>query len=105
MKHLKKFNENKETEILFKSKRNTRQTIIVKKDISGKITNIDNNSRIRFPFKIGQMLQRNVETWACNNNFLMNGKDTCLEKKIFGVRASDVPKGHEWRTIYPNKFK
>ena len=27
----------------------------------------------------------------------MDGKDTCPEKKIFGVRAKDVPQGHEWR--------
>ena len=35
----------------------------------------------------------------------MDGKDTCPEKKIFGVRAKDVPQGHEWRHIFPNKFK
>jgi hypothetical protein len=39
------------------------------------------------------------------NNFLMDGQDTCPEKKIFGVRASDVPQGHEWRHIFPHKFK
>ena len=60
---------------------------------------------VRFPFSVGQLLQRNVEVWACNNNFLMDDKDTCPEKKIFGVKPSDVPKGHEWRTIYPNKFR
>ena len=28
-----------------------------------------------------------------------------LQKKIFGVRSSDVPQGHEWRHIFPHKFK
>ena len=27
------------------------------------------------------------------------------KKKIFGVRSSDVPQGHEWRHIFPHKFK
>ena len=43
--------------------------------------------------------------WACNNLFLIDGKDTCPEKKVFGIRASDIPQGHELRKIYPNKFK
>ena len=105
MKHLKKFNESVETEIVFKGKRNPNLVIMVKKGPDGRITSIVNKSGIRFPFQIGQLFQRNIETWACNNNFYMNGKDTCPEKKIFGVRASDVPQGHEWRHIYPNKFK
>jgi len=50
-------------------------------------------------------MQRNVETWACNNNFYMDDRDTCPEEKIFGVKVSDVPQGHEWRTIFPNKFR
>jgi hypothetical protein len=63
------------------------------------------NSSITFINKRNPRLNRNIEVWACNNNFLMDGKDTCPEKKIFGVRASDVPQGHEWRHIFPNKFK
>ena len=35
----------------------------------------------------------------------MDGKDTCPEKKIMGMRASDIPKGHELRHIFPHKFK
>jgi hypothetical protein len=93
------------TEIVFKGKRNPNLVIMVKKGPDGRITSIVNKSGIRFPFQIGQLFQRNIETWACNNNFYMDGKDTCPEKKIFGVRASDVPKGHEWRHIYPNRFK
>lgn len=106
MKYLVTFQEstNFEEEIVFKNKRNN-LIIIVKKSKDGRITSIVNRSGVRFPFQVGQILQRNIETWACNNNFYMNDKDTCPEKKIFGIRAKDVPKGHEWRSIYPNKFK
>ena len=106
MKHLNPFNESiYEKEIIFTHKRNPRLEIVVTKSPDGRIVSIENESGIRFPFQVGQLLQRNVEVWACNNNFLMDGKDTCPEKKIFGVRASDVPQGHEWRHIFPNKFK
>ena len=116
MKHIKRFdnpkiysNQNiKEgmnlREVRFTNKRNTRLEIVVTKTPDGRITNIENKTGIRFPFSVGQILNRNAEVWACNNNFLMDGKDTCPEKKIFGVRAKDVPQGHEWRHIYPNKF-
>ncbi len=66
---------------------------------------VDISPVIRFPFSVGQTLSRNIEVWACNNNFYIDGKNTCPEKKIFGVRVSDVPKGHEWRHIFPNKFR
>jgi hypothetical protein len=94
-----------EREVKFTNKRNPRLEIVVTKSPDGRITNIENETGIRFPFSVGQLLQRNVEVWACNNNFLMDGKDTCPEKKIFGVKASDVPQGHEWRHIFPNKFR
>jgi hypothetical protein len=94
-----------EREVKFTNKRNPRLEIVVTKSPDGRITGIENETGIRFPFSVGQLLQRNVEVWACNNNFLMDGKDTCPEKKIFGVKASDVPQGHEWRHIFPNKFK
>jgi len=93
-----------EREVVFTNKRNPRLVITVKKSPDGRITEIKNESGMRFPFSVGQLLQRNVEVWACNNNFLMNGKDTCPEKKIFGVKTKDVPQGHEWRHIYRNKF-
>lgn len=92
-------------EIIFTGKRNPRLVITVKISPDRRISEIDNKTGIRFPFVVGQLLNRNIETWACNNNFLMDGKDTCPEKKIFGVRASDVPGGHEWRHIFPHKFK
>lgn len=94
-----------EREVKFTNKRNARLEIVVTKSPDGRITNIENETGIRFPFSVGQLLQRNVEVWACNNNFLMDDQDTCPEKKIFGVKASDVPQGHEWRHIFPNKFK
>jgi hypothetical protein len=106
MKHLKNFNESLNLrEVKFTNKRNGRLEIVVTKSPDGRIINIENETGIRFPFSVGQILNRTAEVWACNNNFLMDGKDTCPEKKIFGVRASDVPQGHEWRHIFPNKFK
>jgi hypothetical protein len=105
MKHLKKFESIHLREVKFTNKRNPQLEIIVTKSPDGRIVNIENETGIRFPFSVGQLLQRNCEVWACNNNFLMDGKDTCPEKKIFGVSASDVPQGHEWRHIFPNKFK
>jgi hypothetical protein len=102
--HLVLFESFGERSISFVGKRNPnlKIDIIVR---GGRILSIDNESGIRFPFSEGQTLSRNIEVWACNNNFYMDGKDTCPEKKIFGIRTSDVPKGHEWRHIYPGKFK
>lgn len=93
-----------EREVKFTNKRNPRLEIVVTKSPDGRIIGIENETGIRFPFSLGQLLQRNVEVWACNNNFLMDGKDTCPDKKIFGVKTKDVPQGHEWRHIFPNKF-
>lgn len=93
------------SQIVFTGKRNPRLTIVVKISRDRRISEIENKTGIRFPFVVGQVISRNIEVWACNNNFLMDGQDTCPEKKIFGVRASDVPQGHEWRHIFPNKFK
>ena len=105
MKHLKNFNESiHEREVVFTNKRNPGLEIVVTKSPDCRITEIENETGMRFPFSIGQILNRTAEVWACNNNFLMDGKDTCPEKKIFGVKASDVPQGHEWRHIFPHKF-
>lgn len=109
MKHLKKYNQISESinekEVVFTGKRNPRLIITVKKTIDGRITQIENKTGIKFPFSVGQILNRSIEVWACNNNFLIDDKDTCPEEKIFGVKVSDVPQGHEWRRIFPNKFK
>jgi len=112
-RNLETENENDEIEeslltnssITFTNKRNPRLVITIQLDSKRRISEIENETGIRFPFVVGQPLSRNIEVWACNNNFLMDGKDTCPEKKIFGVRSSDVPQGHEWRHIFPNKFK
>ena len=67
---------------------------------------IDNQSGVNFPYTVGQSYNRSIESWAENNNFLFNGED--LEKKnrkIFGVKIEDVPQGHEWRHIFPGKFR
>lgn len=102
-------------EILFTNKRNS--SIIIRVEVEdSKIKSINYLRRIgsneiasepivRFPFSVGQSISRNIEVWACNNGFYMDGKDTCPEKKIFGIRVSDVPSGHEWRHIFPSKFR
>lgn len=100
-KYLKESVNNKE--IILISKRNHRQIKVTMQN--NRIFDIENNSNIRFPFSVGQPINRNLETWACTNDFIMDGKDTCIEKKIFGIKVSDIPKTHEWRKIYPNKFK
>ena len=93
-----------EREVIFTNKRNPRLVITIKKNPDGRITEIENETGLRFPFSVGQILNRTAEVWACNNNFLMDGKDTCPDKKIFGVKTKDVPQGHEWRHIFPHKF-
>lgn len=104
MLNIMSFNESVKKEIIFKNKRNPNLIIRVQKLPNGRIESIENKSNFRFPFKVGQLINRNIENWACNNNFYIDGKDPCGEKKIFGVRTKDVSKGHEWRHIFPNKF-
>lgn len=95
-----------DTKIAFTHKINPGLSFVVFKNLDGRISKIENlNPRIRFPFSVGQRISRNIETWACNNNFLIDGNDPCPEQKIFDVRVSQVPQGHEWRTIFPNKFR
>ena len=91
--------------VIFKGKRNPNLEIVVELQRDGRIVSIENNSGIRFPFGVGQILNRNHEIWASNNNFLVNGKDTSPEEKIFGIRTKDIPQGHELRRTFPNKFK
>ena len=73
--------------------------------LGGRITAIENNSGVNFPYRVGESYMRNIETWCCNNGFKMDGKDMCPEEKIFGVKVSQVPQGHEWRRIFPHKFR
>lgn len=91
-------------EMVFKNKKN--RSLEIRVNISfGRIESIENKSGMHFPFVKGQPINRNIEIWACNNNWFMDDKDTCPEKKIFGVPISKVPQGHEWRMLYPNKFR
>lgn len=98
-------------EVVFTKKVNPAVKIIVKKYSDGRIQSVESPKGVllgfgaRFPFSVGQIMQRNVENWACVNGWLMDGKDMCGEEKIFGVKVSDVPQGHEWRMIYPHKFR
>lgn len=92
-------------EVIFTKKVNPSFKFIVRTFPDGTIKEMDIPNGVRFPFSIGQVLNRNHETWACVNGYLVNGKDMCGEEKIFGIKVSDVPQGHEWRIIYPHKFK
>ena len=107
MKYIKKLEEHisqmREIEFTRKNRPSDKITIIVSPD--GFIQEITNEYGIRFPYSVGQRFNRNLEVWACNNNFYMEGEDTCPEEKIFGIRKSDIPQGHELRMIYPNKFR
>ena len=107
MKHIKVFEEfgGTEKQVVFTGKRNPRLVIKVLKSPDGRIKEIENETGIRFPFSVGQILNRNAEVWACNNNFLMDGKDMCPEEKVFGIRKKDIPQGHELRMMFPGKFR
>lgn len=91
-------------EITFSKKNNKNITIALKTYQDGRIAQIDNPQNFNFPYKIGQVLNMGHTTWACNNGYLVNNKDVCQEKNIFGIKISDIPKGHELRHIYPHKF-
>ena len=90
--------------IRFVSKKNPNLKVVIK-TANGRISEIENPNRLRFPYVIGQPISRNLETWACNNDFFMNDNDTCPEEKVFGIRKSQIPKDHPIRLMYPSKFK
>jgi len=71
----------------------------------GRITEINNDAGIRFPYSVGQTVNAGMKTWACNNVFKWNGEDPCPEEKIFGIRKKDIPQGHELRLLFPHKFR
>ena len=105
MKYLKSFNEELSNEIVLKSKRNSKVEITLLVE-GGRILDIINRTNQRFPFQKGNLFNIHaLNNWACNNNFTLNDKDTCPEKKVFGIKTSDIPKGHELRMLYPSKFK
>jgi hypothetical protein len=94
----------REEEIILTSRQGRKIKI---KMTHGKIEEIDNESGVVFPFVTGQPFTVFMKGWACRNGFKWNGTDPCEqgEKKIFGVKTKHVPKGHEWRQIFPGKFR
>jgi len=95
-------NFGKEKVIVFTSRKQKEIRVTVE---GSRIKKVENEANVRFPYQEGQMYNRSIEIWACNHYFKINGKDPCGEKKIFGIKVSDIPKGHEFRLIYPNKFR
>jgi hypothetical protein len=89
-------------DIILTSKQNKK----IKVSIGGdRITSIDNNSGLRFPYAVGQTVNQGMKTWACNNGFKWNGEDPCPEEKVFGIKKKDIPQGHELRMMFPHKFR
>ncbi len=107
VKYIKRIEEqySEMREYEFTHKNRPSHIITIKVSPDGFIQEIENEFNLRFPFSVGQRFSRNFEVWACNNNFFMNGEDTCPEEKIFGIKKSDIPMGHELRMMYPHKFK
>lgn len=90
---------------VFTMKNNPSISIHVFLDPMGRILEIENKNNQRFPFEVGQILQRNVETWADNHGWLIDGKDVGPEEKVMGIRTKDIPQGYPLRYVYPNKFR
>ena len=95
----------KDREVVFSKKVNPSYRFTVILFPNGIIKEIRPKNPAPFPFRVGQLFNRSAETWACANGYTMDGKDMCGEKKIFGIRIKDVPQGHEWRFLFPNKFR
>jgi hypothetical protein len=103
MEHIELFEAyNTPTKMVLTSRQN-RDIIITL--LGGRIKTIDNKAGVNFPFSVGQQYTRTIETWACNNNFKLDGKSPCGEQKVFGIRTKDIPQGHELRMLFPNKFR
>ena len=103
MKHLSVYESFSEPQEITLTSRQGRTIMIIIQ--GGRIDKIQNNSGVNFPYSVGQSYNMGMKTWACNRGFKWNGEDPCPEEKIFGIRKSDIPMGHELRHIYPNKFK
>lgn len=104
MKYLKPFNESKEVEVVLRHTRNPNIVITLVKSMN-RIIYIENKSNYRFPYRVGELINRGLETWASNNNFLIDDKDYSADKKVMGIRTKDIPMGHDLRMLYPSKFK
>jgi hypothetical protein len=59
----------------------------------GIISNIERYPSIHFPYVINQPYNRNIETWADINGWLIDGKPV-RDERIFGIRKKDIPVGH-----------
>jgi hypothetical protein len=112
MGSIQKFNEfsaegQRFKKVKFVGKRNMNRAFNVYKSPDGRITEIEipQHVHVNFPYSVGQIMNRGIETWACNNDFYIDGKDTCPEEKVFGIKKSDIPEGHELRMLYPHKFR
>lgn len=102
MKHLEIYESHGDRTIVLESRQKRTITFDV---VLGKIKNLVNNSGVRFPFSEGANYNGRIEIWCCNNGFTMDGNDMCPEQKVFGVKASDIPKNDPLRFIYPGKFR
>lgn len=81
--------------IIFRKTVNPRVTITVEKYPNGQIVDIINPFNVRFPFEIGQVLNRGYETWAhtAGYEYSMDGHNYKggPEKKKFGIPVSMLP--------------
>lgn len=105
MKYIQLFESwHREEEIILTSRQGRDIKVTVK---HGKIEEIDNQSGVTFPFFTGQPVTVFMKGWACNHGFKWNGENACDpgEKKVFGIKAKYIPKEHEWRKIWPGKFR
>ena len=81
--------------VIFRKTVNPRVTITVEKYPNGQIVDVINPFNIRFPYVIGQVLDRGHETWAHVNGYEIS-KDGFNykggpEKKKFGIPVSMLP--------------
>lgn len=98
-------NWNREEEVILTSNRGRDIKLTIR---HGKLEQIMNSADVYFPFVEGQPFQIPfLKGWACRNGFKWNGKSACepAEKKIFGIKAKDIPKGHPLRQVYRSKFR
>ena len=105
MKHVVLFESwMREEEIVLTSQQGRTIKIEVK---HGKIEEIENETGMKFPFFTGQPVTVFMKAWACNHGFKWNGENPCDpgEKKVFGIKAKYIPKGHELRHMFPGKFR
>ena len=105
MKHIQLYESwGREEEIVLTSQQGRTIKIEVK---HGKIEEIENETGTKFPFFTGQPVTVFMKAWACNHGFRWNGESPCDpgEKKVFGIKAKYIPKGHELRHMFPGKFR